>query len=142
MQVDNIPFKSFGQGIYRPCLKVRVINPHTKKHYDTWAIVDTGADNCIVPSVIGRAIGHTIDGVRPSTSQGIGGSTDIFNHTTRFEIYHPTEETLLYRAREILAGYTENVPVVLLGPCGFLEYITLIVDYPSKTFSMSSSIIT
>jgi len=55
--------------IARPYLRVRYINPHTDKNLQAWALIDTGADDCVLPASFAGLLGHNliagvVDGVK------------------------------------------------------------------------------
>ncbi|MFN3533432.1 MAG: hypothetical protein ACK41Q_13130, partial [Candidatus Brocadia sp.] len=54
--MNNYPFTDFKNGIYRPYLPLRIINPHTDKSYKTFGLITTGADECIIPAFIAKAL--------------------------------------------------------------------------------------
>jgi len=60
MPITNCPFTHFGNGIYRPILLIRITNPYSQLSYDTYGIIDTGADECAIPSVYAPLIGHNL----------------------------------------------------------------------------------
>ncbi len=52
MPIKDCPFTDFKSGIYRPYLVLKIVNPHTNKSIKTFGLIDTGADECAVPSVL------------------------------------------------------------------------------------------
>jgi hypothetical protein len=136
MPIIDHPFMSFDGHIYRPYLKIRIINSHTGKDLKTYGIVDTGADECAIPASFAPILGHELQaGVTKQIMTG-NGSTIAYSHTTQFEIFHPESDQVLYAMPETPIDFMPNLHVVLLGVNSFLNKFVLKIDYPKKDFSI------
>jgi len=75
MPISNYPFTCLVPGsISRPMLPVCIINPHTGNSLCTWALIDTGADECALPAAYAERLGHTLHSGSPkqiSTGNGV-----------------------------------------------------------------------
>lgn len=138
MLLKNCPFsKLTKEGIPRPILPIKIINPHTGRAYATFGIIDTGADECAIPAGIAPILGHNLQAGATKTIGTGNGETIAFVHTTKFEIYHPLSFKLAYIIRDTPIDFMPNLDVVLLGVNSFLSKCVLNVDYPRKVFSVN-----
>jgi hypothetical protein len=136
MPIRDCPFTLCNGGIYRPILPVRIINPHTGKNYRTFGIIDTGADDCAVPAVYATLLEHNLQAGGTKIISTGNGETIAYTHTTKFEIFHPRTEELLYTTEDTPIDFMPNLHVVLLGVNSFLSRFVLKIDYPRKKFSI------
>jgi hypothetical protein len=136
MPIQDCPFTLCNNGIYRPILPVKIINPHTNQHFRTLGIIDTGADECAVPAVYAPLLGHNLQaGQVKQVSTGNGLAT-AYAHTTKFEIYHPVTNTLAHTVNNTPIDFMPNLNVLLLGVRSFLSDFVLTVNYPQQIFSI------
>jgi len=136
MPIRNCPFTFCNGDIYRPILQIRIINPHTKKSYRTYGIIDTGADECAIPAAYASLLGHNLQSGQVKRIRTGNGETVAYAHTTRFEIFHPATGKLLYTVNDTPIDFMPNLHVVLLGVNSFLSRFVLKIDYPQKFFSI------
>ncbi|MBF0557251.1 MAG: hypothetical protein HQL08_00570 [Nitrospirae bacterium] len=136
MPIKDCPFTDCGNNIYRPLLPIKVINPHTGKGYRTFGLIDTGADDCAVPASYARVLGHDLQAGQSKVISTGNGETLAYAHTTKFEVYHPETGDPLYTIDETPIDFMPNLHVMLLGVNSFLSRFVLIIDYPSKRFSI------
>lgn len=113
----------------RPWLLVNFINPHTNNSQWTWALVDTGADDCALPASFAPLLGHNLQAGVTSQSGTGNGITTVYNHTTRIEIPG-------FSTKDTLIAFMPNLQVPLLGVKSFLSHFKLTVDYPCGYFSL------
>jgi hypothetical protein len=137
MPIRDCPFTDCGNGIYRPILPVRIINPHTMKRYRTFGIIDTGADDCAVPAVYAPLLGHDLQAGKQKIISTGNGETIAYAHTTRFEIFHPLTGELLHTIDDTPIDFMPNLRIVLFGANSFLSRFILTIDYPERTFSIA-----
>lgn len=135
MPIRDFPFVPLG-GILRPWLPVRIINPHTGLSFDTYGLIDTGADECCVPEYISSSIGHNMKNGTRKDIHGVGGLTNVYSHTTKIEIYNH-QGARVYTIDETCIDCSMNCTVVLLGVKQFLDKFTLKIDYPAKILSLT-----
>ena len=136
MPITNCPFTHFGNGIYRPILLIRITNPYSQLSYDTYGIIDTGADECAIPSVYAPLIGHNLQAGQTKHISTGNGVTVAYSPTTKFDLFHPSTGELLYAIPDTPIDFMPNLGVVLLGVNSFLNRFVLSIDYPNKTFSI------
>lgn len=136
MPINECPFTQFNNSIYRPVLALKIINPHTKKSFRTFGLVDTGADECAIPAAFSLLLGHNLLNGKTKIVGTGNGKTVAYAHTTKFEIYHPLSGQLLYTINETPIDFMPNLSVVLLGVNSFLSRFILKINYPSKSFSI------
>ncbi|MBI4697347.1 MAG: hypothetical protein HY758_00095 [Nitrospirae bacterium] len=139
MPIRNCPLTLCGNGIYRPILPICIINPHEGKQLFTYGIIDTGADECAIPAAMADMLGHNLQSGKSKIISTGNGETIAFSHTTKFEIYHPVTNKLLYTLADTPIDFMPNLPVVLLGVNNFLNNFVLHINYPKKIFSIKTS---
>jgi len=136
MPIRECPLTLCSGGIFRPMLPVRIINPHSGKSQQTYGIIDTGADECAIPASFAPLLGHDLlSGTTKQINTG-NGATEAYRHTTKFELFHPSSNELLYTIEETPIDFMPNLHVVLLGANNFLNRFILTINYPNKTFSI------
>jgi predicted aspartyl protease len=145
MPITNYPFVRQG-GKPRASLPIILENPENGLRFQTWALIDTGADHIVVPSVIAELLGHNIHHkkVKKSVCQGAGGRAQTFYHSFRMFVLQidnkgiiaPNKAAIKIPKREF--AVIQNLPIMLLGVRDFLEKYVLTIDYPQKTFSVKS----
>lgn len=136
MPIIDCPFTLCGGSIYRPILQIRIINPHTKKNYRTYGIIDTGADECAIPASYASLLGHNLQAGQIKRIRTGNGETVAYAHTTKFEIFHPISQKLVYTIENTPIDFLPNLHVVLLGVNSFLSKFILKIDYPRRIFSL------
>lgn len=136
MPINDCPFLSLG-GVRRPYLPINIINPHTGKNCRTIGLIDTGADECAIPAQVAVLLGHDLQAVKPKTILTGNSDTEVYPHTTKFEIYHPLPPSkLLYTISDTPIDYMPNLHIVLLGVKSFLSKFVLNINYPEQSFSI------
>lgn len=119
-------------GQLRPLLQVKYINPHTDQHLSAWALIDTGADTCVLPDMFAELLGHNLERGEKTEIVGASGNGIAYKHTMKIEIPgFCTEETLV--------SFVPNLRQPLLGVENFLSNFCLTIDYPKQRFSMKFS---
>ncbi len=108
MPIKDCPFTIF-DGISRPILPVRIINPHSRKSYKTYGIIDTGADDCAIPAAYAVLLDHRLDAGSKKTVLTGNDSTLAYAHTKRFEIFHPETAELLYTTEDTPIDFMPNL---------------------------------
>jgi hypothetical protein len=140
MPIKDCPFLKLSKvDIPRPILPIKIINPHTELSYATFGIIDTGADECAVPSGIASILGHNLQAGFTKIIRTGNGETIAYSHTSKLEIYHPSSLKLAYTIKDTPIDFMPNLHVILLGVNSFLSKFILNIDYPRKVFSVTSS---
>ena len=136
MPINECPFSRLNSGINRPVLALKIINPHTGKSFNTYGIIDTGADECAIPAGYASFLGHNLQAGKTKIIGTGNGNTIAYAHTTKFEVYHPVSGKLLYTIDDTPIDFMPNLSVVLLGVNSFLSRFILKINYPNKSFSI------
>jgi len=138
MPLKDCPFtKLTKERIPKPRLPVSVINPDTGLFVRTFALIDTGADECAVPADFAALLGHNFEAGSRKTIITGNGESIAFSHTTTFIIYHPSlPYDIAYTIPNTPIDFMPNLPVVLLGVKSFLSKFILNIDYPREFFSI------
>ena len=113
----------------RPYLQVRYINPHNGQNTRAWALIDTGADNCVLPSRFAEILGHDLKAGEKTKVGGVHGEGVAYLHTMKIEVSE-------FSTEEILILFVDDLPQPLLGVKTFLSKFKLTVDFPNKYFSL------
>ena len=126
----------FSTSMSHPALPIKIVNPHTGKFYQTYALIDTGADECALPASIASIIGHNLT---QGTAKYIGtgnGTTASYSHTTTLEIFNPDTNLLTFTVNDMPVDYMPNLNIALIGVRNFLSNYKLHLDYPAQKFSI------
>jgi hypothetical protein len=109
--------------IFRPEIRITVHGP--KGSGDFVGLVDTGADNTILPESIARVLGiHLIAGKGPAATAFGGEQIALSYADVQLELVHPNE-TLQWLARVFfVADGNHDRETLILGNQGFLDYFT------------------
>ena len=130
MLIENYPFTITRPGdIARPYIPITIINPENQKQINVYALIDTGADECALPSSFASLLGHKLQaGSKKRISTG-NGVTIAYTHTVRLKIFN-------FSTENVLIDFMPNLHIPLLGVKSFLNNFILKIDYPNKTFSI------
>ena len=140
MSLIDCPFHQWDDGVYRPTLQIRIINPHTKLSQKGYGLIDTGADECAVPASYAPLLGHKLEAGDLKTVNTGNGQTNAYAHTTSFEIFDPSTGQIAYAINSTPIDFMPNLNIVLIGVNSFLSEFILYVDYPNKMFSIKDPV--
>jgi len=130
MPILNARFRAeVGESLAKPYLDVNYINPHTGKNIRTRALIDTGADVCVLPSAYAEILGHNLEKGEPSDIMGVSGPVSLYKHTMQIEIEG-------FKTEEILISFNPYFHKPLIGVKTFLAHFILTVNYPAQHFSL------
>jgi len=132
MNIINRPFTIIVAGdIARPILPIIIKNPANGQELRTFALIDSGADDCAFPAVYALMTGHNLGaGTLKEISTG-NGITNAYSHTISLEVDG-------YRIDELLIDFMPNLNIGLIGVKNFLKNFILTIDYPNQCFSLVS----
>ncbi|MBN1383919.1 MAG: retroviral-like aspartic protease family protein [Elusimicrobia bacterium] len=131
MKVLTKPFiKLTREGISRPWLPIIIVNPHTSKRVKTLGLIDTGADECALPSKYAELLGHSLKKGKLKEINTGNGKTIAYSHTVKIEIPD-------FFVQETLIDFMPNLHIPLIGVRSFLSNFILTVNYSKQTFSLS-----
>ncbi|MGD0653297.1 MAG: aspartyl protease family protein [Thermoguttaceae bacterium] len=110
--------------IFRPEVQIKVHG--SKGSGDFLALVDTGADNTILPESIAHDLGITLIAGKGPAATAFGGQEITLSYAdVKLELVHP-DETLRWLARVYFAAGDADKETLILGHQGFLDYFTAI----------------
>jgi len=139
MPITSYPFSAVIPGqMARPMLPIEIHNPHTGLSTRTWALIDTGADDCAMPAQYAAILGHDLlKGAVKKIGTG-NGETNAYAHTTKIDIFGAGNGAPLYTITDTPIDFMPNLGVVLLGVRNFMSRFVLTVDYPNQCFSLKN----
>jgi predicted aspartyl protease len=124
------PFKTLASGqISRPCLEVDLKNPHTDKSISVLALIDTGADECAMPSELAGLLGHNLTKGKPKPIRTGSGVSTAYSHTVDIKIDG-------FTVSNVLIDFMPNLRTPLLGVKSFLGNFILTINYPKQNFTL------
>ena len=141
MLIKDYPFTPIADGVARPILWIRVINPAKKKSLITHAAIDTGADECGFPASTANSLGHKLKSVPPKEIVTANGKTLAYSHTSEIQILtmdpdgQPIDK-VVHTIKATPIDFIEGPDGFLLGTKNFLSDFILTVDYPRQVFSI------
>jgi hypothetical protein len=144
MPIVEYPFVDIdGNGKPKPALPVKLINPANGFDRTTWALIDTGADNIIIPGYIARYLYHDIrhKSVKTTDCSGIGGDTTAYYHTFQLNFLGcdkkgKVSDNAVIRINPRQFAVVDEFNTMVLGEDDFLKKYILTINYPRKTFSL------
>jgi predicted aspartyl protease len=136
MPLTDCPLIECSNGIFRPILGIRIINPHTGLSQRTIGIIDTGADEYAVPASYAEILGHKLTAGKKKTVSTGNGKTSAYSHMTKIEIFDSKTGEIAYTVDEAPIDFMPRLSVVLLGVESFLSKFILNIDYPHRKFSL------
>jgi predicted aspartyl protease len=132
------PFYNFqtATDALRVYLPIRLSNPDAGISTDIeMALVDTGADSCVIPGSLADALGHNLKHktIKPSPTLGINGThVDTYGHTFRLELLGPDAETVVWSNDNAVIDCIDAEVPILLGTKDFLAGFKITIDYPAQ----------
>ena len=118
-----------------PYIPVRITNPFNNQSKKIYALVDTGADECLFAGDIAEQLGHNLkgDGVKDSINIGIEQrEITVYKHTFKIELLAPDETTTVWSSANTEIDCSESNPPMLLGARDFLKYFSWNINYPDE----------
>lgn len=115
--------------MHAPYLDVVYINPQTNKRFKTIALIDTGADRCVIPSHLAKFLGYSNQEKTIVQVRGIGGQVTCYSHIMQIEVKNFCTDGV-----EII--FSDNVCEPILGVSTFFKNFCLTIDYPNNRFSL------
>ena len=129
-------FTKFPNGVIRPLVNIRIINPSTNQYFLARCLLDTGADKCLFPADFALKTGHDLknDGCENMVAKGLKGvEVTTWLHTFKLELFSEDFKTRIWRSGDFQIGCLEhNKTPPLLGCIGFLEFMNIRFNYTTK----------
>ena len=113
--------------VMRPEIELTVHGPATSVSYS--ALVDTGADQVVLPCSLARRLGVILDASRTRPAKVFGGSNLAF-YAGEIELeLGPTGQSVRWTTTAYFLDFdSEEDEVLILGHAGFLDFFTAIFD--------------
>ena len=94
------------------------------------ALIDTGADECALPTSLAARLGYTLEQGSARQVATAGGDTTAYRHAVRISV-----DGLL--SRDSSVDFIPGLGMPLLGVNSFLSAMVLTVDYPQAIFTLT-----
>jgi len=108
--------------IFRPEIPITIYGPLGSR--EIVALVDTGADNTILPEAAARALGIPLVPARGPAARAFGGQAISLSYAdVEVELVH-SDAPLRWTAQVFFMSMGADDETVVLGHQGFLEYFT------------------
>lgn len=108
--------------VFRPEVRIRLHGPNGSE--DFLALVDTGADNTILPESVARAVGIRLVPGKGPAARAFGGQEIALSYAdVDLELIH-ADEPLRWRDRIYFLAGPADEETLILGHQGFLDYFT------------------
>lgn len=137
-----LPFERIRiSSIESPIVPLRISNPHDHypQYHKTFALIDTGATNSVIPSWLSTQLLHNDDNpnVEKADAYGIGGRVESFIHSFSFEIMDFSNASL-FKIEDMKCQVMEmEVRFVLLGLTDFIYEYVKTIDIENKQTILS-----
>lgn len=137
MPIANYPFVDISRtGVPKPGLPVILTNPANGFAFGTWALIDTGADNTVIPEFIAKKLYHDIahKSVQTSACLGISGTATTYYHTFRLKVLGLNRKgEVLYNKIAIkrnkrLYAVIRGLHIMVIGENDFLKKYILTIN--------------
>ncbi|MDA0835211.1 MAG: hypothetical protein O3A29_18200 [Planctomycetota bacterium] len=113
--------------ILRPVITIHVIGPKSEARFD--ALVDTGADETLLPLMLADLLGVELDHNSTSKAVGISGdSMTVYYGDVQFEIDDGDESAKWTTTVGFVDFSPSDEKFMILGHGGCLDYFTAIFD--------------
>lgn len=144
MPIANYPFVDISGTGSKPGLPVILTNPANGFSFDTWALIDTGADNTVIPEFIAKKLYHDVThkSVKTDTCFGISGTATTYHHTFQLKVLGVNRKGNVLRNKIVIKrnkrqyAVIQGLHIMLIGENDFLKKYILTINYPKKTFSL------
>ena len=109
MPIENCPFTVCNGDVFRPLLPIRILNPHTNMSFQSYGLIDTGADECAIPAGYAPILGHNLQAGNVKHINTGNGITIAYSHTIKFELFHPVTHNLLFTLPDTPIDFLPNL---------------------------------
>ncbi|WP_336092472.1 retropepsin-like aspartic protease [Leeuwenhoekiella sp. CH_XMU1409-2] len=111
---------------------IRISNPSTGKSQAVKALIDTGADVCMLPMMLANYLGLPFDDAHKSNSniKGVTGKAlETYEYDLQVDVLDVTMRNIVHTLTVKFKYGRNNLYPPILGTEGFLEHSKLTVDY-------------
>ena len=109
--------------VIRPLIRIGI--RHEDKKISIFALIDSGADHCVFPWDVGKRLGIDLTTGKQVKAIGFGGeAAPIYFHHVMLDIGG--------LKHKIMAGFSDVVPLPLLGQLGFFDRFRVTLDYKKQ----------
>lgn len=123
----------------RPLIPVQIVNPKNGKTFRTFALIDTGADQTVIPATFATILDIVIDKKTSKHKiQTANGTLTATSFNIILELFN-TEGEKLHSSDEFEIINIEGLHTVLIG-MDFLRKFELKIDYPNNLLSLQQKI--
>jgi len=120
--ISSAPDTGEGIVIFRPEVRIRLHGPNGSE--DFLGLVDTGADNTILPESVAHALGIPLVPGKGPAARAFGGQEIAISYAdVDLELIH-ADGPLRWRARVYFLADPADEEALILGHQGFLDYFT------------------
>ncbi len=107
---------------------------HGRHHARVMGLIDSGADDCIFPSAIGRFLGLTVEAGKKQPFMGAGALSNLaYFHRVKLS-FMLDEETFHFLAYVGFSAAMDIPKIGLLGRIGFFDRFHQVSFHPKKEF--------
>lgn len=131
--IGRLPYTVFPGGIRRPIVNVALINSHNPSliYFNLPCILDTGADNCLLPPFVGNILGHNLlTGTSLLVSGVCGPPSTGYLHSNNIIVLGQVINCGCYICPDF------NIGMGLLGQNGFFSQFSVYFNYKMNYFEI------
>lgn len=132
---DFEPSEAFPRrfSVSRPIISIQLISGQNKQ--GCYAMIDSGADNCIFQASLGEIIGLTIESGKIDHFGGVSGKEQLtaYFHDIQIEVGGHRFNCWAGFSRDI-----EDLPCGILGQVGFFSLFDIRFDYNKKRIELKT----
>ena len=119
----------------RPLIPVQILNPANGKSFRTFALIDTGVDQTVIPAEFAKILDMVVDETTSRRKiQTANGIQTVTSFNIILELFNTEGETL-HSSDEFEIINIEGLNTVLIG-MDFLSKFELKIDYPNNLLSL------
>lgn len=127
--------KGVGRHCHRsPVLPLIISSLHSPRRLPMTALIDTGADNSLFPSIIAKLLKHKLRSGKPQKFGTASGKGKAWRHTAEIGILTSDCKKVFCTISKVPIDFIQKRSAfpLLLGVEGFLEKLVVTVDYPNQ----------
>lgn len=134
-------FSVSDQGVYKPKVPILITNPETGDKLHVNALVDTGADRCVIPAMVAMTLGLKLNKEAECKhgTIGISGETlKTWNHLVKIKLLDKDWKETDIELDVISSTIDAKIRVpAIVGTNMFLDKFKVELDYPNNELSLT-----